>query len=118
MTWRSRSFPQRYRLGRTHSRTADKRGTAGGVERMKAGDRAEAIFLTGRVVSFGGGRGHTGEGGARRDLRHDGVRMRRVERGENGGRELLEKRRGTKRVFNSWPSQTPYRTRRAVRGGH
>jgi hypothetical protein len=52
-------------------------------------------FLTGRVVSFGGGRRYVGEGGARRGLRHDEGRMKRVEGEKNGGRELLEKRRGT-----------------------
>ena len=43
VTWRSRPFPQRHRLGRTHSRTADKE-CCGGVERIKAGGRAEAFF--------------------------------------------------------------------------
>ena len=44
VTWRSRPFPQRHRLGRTHSRTADKRVLPGGIERINAGDRAEAFF--------------------------------------------------------------------------
>jgi hypothetical protein len=38
--------------------------------------------------------------GAHRGLRHDGGRMRRVEGGEmEREKELLERRRGTKRVF-------------------
>ena len=44
VTWRSRPFRQRHRLGQTHSRTADKRVLPGGIERINAGDRAEAFF--------------------------------------------------------------------------
>jgi hypothetical protein len=44
MTWRSRLFPQRHRLGQTHSQTTDKRVLPGGFERIKTGGRAEVFF--------------------------------------------------------------------------
>jgi hypothetical protein len=82
---------------------ARQESAAGGVERIKAGGRAE-VFLTGRVVSFGGGRGHAEEGGARRGLRHDGSRMRRVEGGKWRERERVAgKAAGDERLFYTWP---------------
>jgi hypothetical protein len=66
--------------------------------------RAVALryFLTGRVVSFGGGRGHAGDGGGRRGLRHDGGRMRRVDGGKMEG-ESCGKRGGGRTRLYSWP---------------
>ena len=46
-------------------------------------------MLTGRVVSFGGGRGHAGKGGARRGLGHDGEWRERVVGIAAGGRTRL-----------------------------
>jgi hypothetical protein len=43
VAWRSRPFPQRHRLGRAHSWTADKR-VLRRCQRIKAGGRAEAFF--------------------------------------------------------------------------
>jgi hypothetical protein len=44
-----------------------------------------AVDKAEQEVAFGGGRGHAGEGGARRGLRHDRGRMRRVEGGKMEG---------------------------------
>jgi hypothetical protein len=41
--------------------TVDKRVLWGGVERIKAGGRAEAFFSQAASYLFGGGRGHVGE---------------------------------------------------------
>jgi hypothetical protein len=97
VAWRSRLFLQRHRLGRTYSRTADKRV----LRRCRANQNERScrgIFLTGHVVSFGAGRGYTGEGRARRGLKHDRGRMRRVE-GENWRERVVGKAAGDERVF-------------------
>jgi hypothetical protein len=70
-----------------------------GVERIRASRSRCGIVPTGRVVAVLWGKGGKPQGvsGARRDLRHDRVgRCRKVKsEGKKGGRELLEKRRGT-----------------------
>jgi hypothetical protein len=99
VTWRSRPFPQRHRLGRIHSRTADKRVLPGGVERIKAGNRAEAFLSQAASYLSVEGGGHAGEGGARRGLRHDGARLRRVEGGKLEGESCWKSSGGRTRLI-------------------
>ena len=68
---------------------------AGVSSEFKAGGRAEAFFSQAASYLSVWRGGHAGESGARRGLRHDGGRIRRVEGAKIGGKELLEKRRGT-----------------------
>jgi hypothetical protein len=62
----------------------------------KSGQLGRGIFLTGRVVSFGGEqRRGRGKSGARRSLRREGRAGEREGDKERGFTEVLKKRRGT-----------------------
>ena len=62
------------------------------------------FFLIGRVISFRRREwGMQEKDGARRGLRHDGGRMRRVEGGKMERERVVGKPAGDERVFIPWP---------------
>jgi hypothetical protein len=120
VTWGSMSFPQHHCLGRTPQSNGRQESAAGVSSESKRAVARRYFFHRPRRI-FRWREGACREGGARRGLRHDGGRMRRVEE-ENGVKRVVGKAAGDEHVFipgrgSSWQvklAQTPYRTRRAV----